>query len=131
MHLWHYRLLPYLPKRQLLSQKRECDLIWKDIAKGKHTNHILINYIWEYEDYKSELSKYYLLLRQEFIKRGCKFNSLIPITDVEESWKPFERHHTQRYMWQCFYNLQEKWDRGQKDFSDREYLKLSLFMEEN
>lgn len=25
MRCWHYSLLPYLPKSQLLAQKRECD----------------------------------------------------------------------------------------------------------
>ena len=44
MRCWHYKLLPYLPNSQLIAQKRECDLIWKDIAKGKQTNHILIIY---------------------------------------------------------------------------------------
>ena len=57
MRLWHYKLLPYLPKGQLLAQKRECDLIWKDIKNGKKTNHILINYIWDYENPVKELSE--------------------------------------------------------------------------
>ena len=69
MRLWHYELLSYLPNSQLIAQKRECDLIWKDIAAGKQTNHILINYIWSYEDYKEQLTIYYWLLKKEFINR--------------------------------------------------------------
>lgn len=69
MRLWHRDLLPYLPKSQLLAQKRECDLIWKDIAQGKQTNHILISYIWEYEDYKMELTFYYRMLYDEFVRK--------------------------------------------------------------
>ena len=109
MRLWHYMLLPYLPKGQLLSQKRECDLIWKDIAKDKKTNHILINYIWEYEDYEFELFQYYMKLEREFIQRGFKFKRSEHMKDC--TWvlvyhRTFEKHHTERYLWQCFYNLQ-------------------------
>ena len=130
MRLWHYSLLPYLPKGQLLSQKRECDLIWKDIAKGKQTNHILINYIWEYEDYKKELSVYYWLLKHEFNRRGFNFRIcddayLLVKYDFEP---PFENHHDYQYLVQCFYNLQEKYMRGQKDFSEEEYDKLGEFV---
>lgn len=131
MRLWHYELLPYLPKSQLLAQKRECDLIWRDLRLERKTNHILINYIWQYDDYEQELLKYYLILKQEFDKRGCKFNNSVPIIFVREgSDKPFKLHHNNRYLWQCFYNLQEKFDRGQKDFTLVQYAKLEKFMEE-
>lgn len=133
MKLWHYALLPYLPKGQLLSQKRECDLIWKDIAKGKQTNHILINYIWEYEDYKKELSLYYWLLKHEFRRRGfnfrdCKNAQLL--TKME--WEfPFKNHHNNRYLLQCFMNLCEKYDRGQKDFDEQTFKRLCICLYEN
>lgn len=134
MRLWHCSLLPYLPKGQLLSQKRECDLIWKDIANERKTNHILINYIWEYEDYLKELSVYYWLLKEEFDKRGFTFNFSNNFVTKNVfygyGYKPFENHHDDRYLWQCFYNLQEKYDRGQKDFNQTIYTKLNKFMEE-
>lgn len=129
MRLWHRDLLPYLPKSQLLAQKRECDLIWKDIATGKHTNHILINYIWEYQDVKTELANYYMMLYCEFCKRNFKFNISkyvsVPIASFND---PFNKHHNDRYLLQCFYNLQEKYDRGQKDFTDEIYQALSDFV---
>ena len=131
MRLWHYALLPYLPKGQLLSQKRECDLIWKDIAKGKQTNHILINYIWEYEDYKKELSVYYWLLRKEFENRGYSFRiceDAYLLYEYSYYMPPFKNHHNDRYLLQNFYNLQEKYDRGQKDFSYDAYKNLLIFM---
>lgn len=126
MRLWHYKLLPYLPKSQLLSQKRECDLIWEDLSNGNKTNHILINYIWEYEDYLKELSIYYRILQDEFEKRKYKFNP----SDNACLWFdisrpiPFKNHHNYRYLLQCFFNLQEKYDRKQIDFSKEEYYKL-------
>ena len=131
MRLWHYKLLPCLPKGQLLSQKRECDLIWRDIAKGKQTNHILINYIWEYEDYKKELSVYYWLLRKEFENRGYSFRfceDAYLLYEYSYDIPPFKKHHNNRYLMHCFYNLQEKYDRGQKDFSEEQYDKLVEFV---
>ena len=130
MRLWHYALLPYLPKGQLLSQKRECDLIWKDIAAGKQTNHILINYIWEYEDYKKELAIYYWFLKYEFRRRGfnfrdCKNAQLL--TKME--WEiPFKNHHNDRYLLQCFMNLSEKYFRKQRDFDEQTYNELYDFV---
>ena len=131
MRLWHYKLLPFLPNSQLLSQKRECDLIWKDIANDRKTNHILINYIWEYTDYLKEMSVYYWLLKREFNKRGFKFNlseNFITKDLYYGEHIPFEKYHDDRYLKQCFYNLQEKYDRGQKDFTYNVYKKLEDFM---
>ena len=133
MRLWHRDLLPYLPASQLLAQKRECDLIWKDIANGKKTNHVLINYIWEYEDYLKELSIYYWLLKEEFNKRGFKFNfsnNFVAKNVFYGYDKPFKNHHNDRYLLQCFYNLQEKYERGQKDFDVWNYRKLEKFIRE-
>lgn len=127
MRLWGWQILPFLPKSQLLSQKRECDLIWNDIANGKQTNHILINYIWEYEDYKKELSLYYYLLKKEFDSRSFKFricDDAYLLTEYNLSEQPFKNHHNNRYLLQCFYNLQEKYDRGQKDFDDKTFYNL-------
>lgn len=134
MRCWHYLLLPYLPKSQLLAQKRECDLIWKDIANGEKTNHILINYIWEYEDYETELSIYYRFLKDEFKKRGYNFKShkyaymwvdnfLYPALT-----HPFENHHNRKYLLQCFMNLSEKYFRKQCDFDQETYDKLYNFV---
>lgn len=128
MRLWSYQLLPYLPKSQLIAQKRECDLIWKDIALGKKTNHILINYIWDYP--YDELFDYYSLLADEFEKRGYNFNYSEYITKdyYRLTKEPFANHHNQQYLIQCFYNLQEKYNRGQKDFDIWTYKKLELFV---
>ena len=127
MRLWGWQILPFLPKSQLLSQKRECDLIWKDIANGKQTNHILINYIWEYDEPVEELGVYYKRLCYEFVRRGFKFNwskyAHINLNDCSNV-KPFDKHHNDRYLLQCFYNLQEKFDRGQKDFDIETFCKL-------
>ena len=130
MRLWHIDILPYLPNSQLIAQKREIDLIWKDIAEGRKTNHILINYIWEYENYEAHLFVYYLALYKEFEKRHFKFNrsKYCNIKLVLGDGNPFPKHHDKRYLLQCFYNLQEKYDRGQKDFDDVTYKNLQNFV---
>ena len=131
MRLWHYKLIPFLPKSQLIAQWRELNSIFK-----KQDKHILINYVYEYD--KSHLLAYSMLVMSEMYKRGYKINSsknfddyfkdtrLIAIGDLE-NFKPFPLHHDKRYLKQCFYNLQEKYDRGQKDFSKQQYNALLKF----
>lgn len=124
MRLWHKDLIPYLPNSQLLSQKRECDFIWKDRHKGKQTNHILINYIWQYD--VDDLLSYYYLLQKEFERRGFKFNNKSnfgAFCYIE----PFQDHHTELYLTICYYNLKEKYLRGQKDFTKEVWDKLDEF----
>lgn len=128
MRLWHYKLIPYLPKSQLLAQWRELNSIYK-----KQDKHILINYVYEYP--KENLLYYSVLVINEMTNRKIKikinnFSKYFDDKDFRKSVKfndgdnPFPQHHNFRYFVQCFYNLQEKYDRGQKDFSKEEYFKL-------
>ena len=138
MRLWASELFEYLPKGQLLSQKRECDLIFKDYLNGKKTNHILINYIWNYDI--EHLIKYYILLEREFSKRGFSFkrNYIDTIIFEVQCSKgkltlpevPYPMHHGQTYLLTCFFNLREKFNGHQKDFSDEEYEKLYSYVDE-
>ncbi len=132
MRLWDFRLLPYLPDSQLLAQKRECDLIIKDATMGRKTNHILINYIYEYGGIDSISFKvYYALLYKEFKNRGFRFNDKYQMVNwfyVENPpLEPFPRHHNNEYMTICYYNLKEKYLRGQKDFTAEVWEKLDKF----
>lgn len=128
MRLWHYKLIPYLPKSQLLDQWRELNIIFK-----KQDKHILINYVYEY--HKLDLLVYSDLVIAEMLKRGYKLNTnnyyrYFGKFDIiyEADYKPFKYHHNSRYLEQCFYNLQEKYDRGQKDFSYEIYDDLLNFI---
>lgn len=137
MRLWHYRLIPYLPKSQLLGQWRELNSIFK-----KQDKHILINYIYEYG--KDDLYYYSLRVIQEMKERSYKiksFDNFLKYFEIPKRLEvffkdgffaeidtPFFKHHNDRYLWQCFYNLQEKYDRGQKDFSKAEYERLENFI---
>lgn len=135
MRLWHYKLLQFLPKSQLLSQKRECDLIWKDISEERKTNHILINYIWEDDKYLQNLSLYYWLLKEEFNKRGFafKFSKNFITKNVyfgHGNATPFPTIHNYEYLVICYYNLKEKFLRGQKDFDTNTFERLRKFIKE-
>lgn len=129
MRLWHYKLIPFLPKSQLLAQKRECDLILKDRWNGKKTNHVLINYIYEYSDISFTI--YYSKLYAEFKKRNFKFNDKHQIVNYEFAKDKklicFNRHHNNEYLTICYWNLREKYLRGQKDFSADLWQKIEEF----
>lgn len=130
MRLWHYELIHYLPKSQLLAQWRELNSIFK-----KQNKHILVNYVYEYP--KNDLYTYTIMVTVEIQLRGYKIkklNNFFNYFGVDKTTylapvqKPFEYHHDQRYLIQCFYNLQEKFDRGQSDFKLDDYNKLVVFM---
>ena len=127
MRLWHIDLIPYLPKSQLLAQKRECDLILKDRWNGKKTNHILINYIYEYSDIAFTI--YYTKLYKEFKARGFKFNDKYNVVNylLDDVLTCFGRHHNDEYLTICYYNLREKYLRHQKDFTKEIFEKLTEF----
>ena len=129
MRLWHYRLIPFLPKSQLVAQWRELNSIFK-----KRDKHILINYVYEYPT--EDLYYYTSLVICELERRNIKIkkwkhyeNYFGEPMDIPFYMHPFKYHHNDRYLIQCFYNLQEKYDRGQKDFDKREYQMLEEFVE--
>lgn len=135
MRLWDFRLLPYLPDSQLLAQKGECDLIIKDATMGRKTNHILINYIYEYGGIDSISFKvYYALLYKEFKNRGFRFNDKYQMVNwfyVENPpLDPFLRHHTTEYLTMNYWNLREKFIRKQRDFTTEVWEKLDTFYQQ-
>lgn len=128
MRCWHYKLLPYLPKSQLIAQWRELNSIYK-----KQDKHILINYIYGYD--VSDLYGYSSMVIEEMTKRGYKIKSFENHNNFFEQYrflyketKPFKNHHNDEYMHICYWNLREKYIRGQKDFDDETFDKLLSFV---
>ena len=129
MRLWHYKLLPYLPKSQLLGQWRELNSIFK-----KQDKHILINYIYEYN--LLDLHEYSLMVIKEMNNRhyNCKLDNFfdyfknVMLCKGRGMYVPFKNHHTKQYLLQCLMNLEEKYFCGQKDFDRETYLKLWNFV---
>lgn len=143
MRLWHYKLLPYLPKSQLLAQWRELNSIFK-----KQDKHILINYVYTYP--RQDLYIYTQAVLGEFIKRNYKVKDFTNFDNYFGSYKQCEQHkrlndefllkgfdkvleehkfdeHDNEYLTICYWNLREKYIRGQKDFTHEIWHKIDEF----
>lgn len=124
MRLWHYKLIPYLPKSQLLAQWRELNSIFK-----KQDKHILINYIYNYD--KTALYQYTLKVINEMYERNYQIKNYENMDNYFKDIKymqyiDFEEHNNE-YLTICYYNLKEKYLRGQKDFTKEIWDKLEEF----
>lgn len=126
MRLWHKYLIPYLPKQQLIAQWRECCCIARSIAVDGTPNHILVNRIMDYP--RSHFQTYAKMVYVECISRGynvslynfCKWiHSDFEDVPMEELFKDW---HNIRYFWQCYYNLEEKFDCGGIELDEWELL---------
>lgn len=65
MRLWHYKLIPVLPNKMLVSQWRECIAIKRQWEKGT-LNHRLVSYIKNYD--KEYFLEYLNIVIYEMIK---------------------------------------------------------------
>ena len=119
MRLWHYYLIPYLPRQQLVAQWRECCAIARNWAKNGTPNHILVNKVMNYS--VDHLRQYTDIVLYEFNKRGYKttstardnFYSNLKIIEanhniVDKYDMVFEDWHNNTYLRECLYNLEEK-----------------------
>lgn len=138
MRLWHVDLIPYLPKSQLLAQWRELNSIYK-----KRDKHILINYIYDYP--KEYLFDYSCVVIKEIYNRHIRIKScdnfvdyfyseidfvarkLIYFVSTNIITEYFFKEHNNEYLTICYYNLKEKYLRGQKDFTKEIWDKLNSF----
>ncbi|AWE08401.1 neutral trehalase [Lysinibacillus sp. 2017] len=129
MRLWHSELIPFLPKSQLLAQWRELNSIFK-----KQDQHILINYIYEYP--KEDLYCYTALVLEEMRNRHINIRTIDKMEHYFENvqpssiYEPFKQHHDIQYLTICYFNLLEKYIRGQKDFTSDQFENLKHFYEE-
>ena len=135
MRLWHWKLIPYLPNQQLLGQWRECNLIARNLSERGTPNHVLVNRVVEYP--VEEFLGYCKAVANEMEKRGFKADILKlreklcgPVLFWNMKVTPdtpfFKGWHNDRYLIQCYYNLQEKYDSGGIPFES--WMKLQMFM---
>ena len=115
MRLWHYKLIPVLPNKMLVSQWQECIAIKRQWEKGT-LKHRLVSYVMDYDT--SFFSNYVTLIANEMDRRNIKFKVqyLDEIFEFSSNLNtvlfiPYPEHND-RYLKQCYYNLQEKYDRG-------------------
>lgn len=128
MRLWHKNMIVVLPREQLVAQWRELSAIAGAIQKNGTPNHILVNKVLDY-DFDHFIS-YATLVRAQMTYRGYKTMdkvwdkivalkpnySQLMIEDIYPDW------HNNRYLTQCFYNLQEKYDCG--GISEEDYANI-------
>lgn len=115
MRLWHKDLISILPRQQLLSQWRECCCIAKNIAEKGTPNHILVNKIMDYP--KKHFEAYAYLVYTEMKRRGYKvnkecFTKYYPFYIWQRKSELYKGWHDERYLKQCYHNLEEKYDCG-------------------
>lgn len=117
MRLWHEKLIPELPRQQLLGQHRECCAL-RGLSWGK--KHATVDYIFKYSPVK--LYQYHMLVINEMKNRGYQVNPLwenpayrgnrcTPYNDVDhwknEPYTPYKEHDTE-YLKECLSNLAKK-----------------------
>lgn len=119
MRLWDYRLLKVLPDRFIVAQWRECIAIKRQWEKGT-LKHRLVSYVMDHN--KEYFMQYVAHIDSEMTMRGIKhqnkyYNEILEFCeedfDDNEKYKemPYPEHNN-RYLTQCYFNLQEKYDRG-------------------
>ena len=141
MRIWHKDLIKYLPHQQLLGQWRECCCIAKNIKDNGTPNHMLVNKISDYS--YLHFLKYSYMILQEMRRRSYNIseNSVqqlssnilsstekyAKVTECVSRNNLFENWHTPRYLTQCYFNLQEKFDNG--GIPEKEWMPVKSFFE--
>ena len=115
MRLWHKDLISVLPRQQLLAQWRECCCIARNISVNGTPNHLLVNKLLDYP--LIHFRTYSYLVYREMKKRGYTvnkncFTKYFTFYNWLSHKKLYADWHNDRYLLQCYYNLQEKYDCG-------------------
>jgi len=121
MRLWHTKLISVLPKQHLVAQWREVSAIAGAIQKNGTPNHVLVNFVLDY-DYDNLIS-YAYYLREEMNRRGIRtmdsvWNKIISLKS-DYQLLPLEDVYKDKmndlYLKICYYNLYEKYLCGMFD----------------
>lgn len=116
MRLWHEKIIPLLPKNQLLGQHRECCALRGNGWKKKHKT---VDYVFSYSPYL--LFRYHLLVMDEMEKRGYnvsgewkdknyrgKIAEKYMNLEEEVIEDPIYKEHNNKYLDECIENLRNK-----------------------
>lgn len=134
MRLWHKDLIHVLPNKQLIAQWRECCAIMGEIDKHGFPKSPLTKPIVDYP--LSHFRHYVDMVLDEMQLRGIKVSGKAYQKFVKRCDRNMDKFyrgirigddiykywHSDRYLKQCFYNLQEKYDRGM--MSDEDWTKI-------
>lgn len=119
MRLWHYKMIELLPTKQLVGQLRECLAISSVLERDGEIKHRLVNKVTDYP--LIEFGMYCQLVVNEMFRRDFKVSeqtidklklkvwNFENIPDKEELII-FKDWHNDRYLRQCMYYFEEKYD---------------------
>lgn len=124
MRLWHTKLIQVLPREQLVAAWRELSAIAGKIQLYDTPNHVLVNFVMDY-DFDHFIS-YAYYIRQEMTARNYRTMNSVwdKITALKPDWTllPLEEVYKNKmndfYLTVCYYNLYEKYDCGMFDNFD-------------
>ena len=113
IRLWHTKLITALPREQLVAAWRELSAIAGAIQKNGTPNHVLVNFVLDY-DFDHFIS-YTYYIRQEMTRRGYRTMNSVwdKIVLLKPNWKllPLEEVYKYKmsdfYLIVCYYNLLE------------------------
>ncbi len=123
MRLWHKNLIDVLPDNQIKGQWRECCLIAKALHDG-NLNHLLVNKVKEYPlgEFLAYTNRVIEAMydKKKFKVHTTSFFKWVALWNLpySKSWvrytteQIYPHWHNDRYLLQCYYNLQEKYDCG-------------------
>lgn len=115
MRLWHTKLIKALTNKHLVAQWREISAIAKGVKNNGTPNHVLVNFVTDY-DY-DHLISYAYYVREELTNRGIRTMNYVwdNICSLKEDYNllPLEEVYKKKmngmYLRICFYNLYEKY----------------------
>ena len=115
MRLWHTSLIKVLPREQLIAVWRELSAIAGAIQKNGTPNHLLVNFVLDY-DFDHFIS-YAYYVREEMTRRGYRTMDSVweKITSLKSNYTilPLEVIYPEKmdtlYLIICYYNLYEKY----------------------
>ena len=124
MRLWHTSLIKVLPREQIVAQWRELSAIAGAIQKNGTPNHILVNFVLDYNF--DHLISYAYYVREDMTRRGYRTMNSVwdKIVSLKHNWTllPLEEVYKNKmndfYLTVCYYNLYEKYDCGMFDNFD-------------
>ena len=124
MRLWHTSLIHALPREHLVAQWRELSAIAGKIQTSGTPNHVLVNFVMNYD--LDHFISYAYYIRQEMNAR--KYRTMNSVWEKIESLKPdwkllpieevYKGKMSDFYLTVCYYNLYEKYDCGMFDDFD-------------
>ena len=124
MRLWHRDLITVLPREQLVAQWREISACVGSIQKKGTPNHILVNFIMDYDF--DHLISYAYYVREEMTRRG--YRTMNSVWDKIVALKPdytilplkevYAKKMNNIYLNICCYNLYEKFLCGGISFKE-------------